>query len=80
MFPCGSYKEIFIAFFLVGYSLIWLISQKHNAVFPLAPLLVTDTVQSNGQIPQIVRRSSAEFPDTQKKVDTSEVQVSSYYS
>lgn len=47
---------------------------------PLAPLLVTGTVQSNGQIPLIVRRSSAEFPDTQKKVDTSEVQVSSYYS
>lgn len=68
---------MFTAFFLVGYSLIWLISQKHNTVFPLAPLLVTGTVQSNGQIPQMVRRSSAEFPDTQKKVDTSEVQVNS---
>ncbi|KFO63443.1 Amyloid beta A4 precursor protein-binding family B member 1-interacting protein, partial [Corvus brachyrhynchos] len=32
------------------------------------------TVQSNGEIPHMVRRSSAEFPDTQKKVDTSEVQ------
>ncbi|XP_032911785.1 amyloid beta A4 precursor protein-binding family B member 1-interacting protein [Catharus ustulatus] len=33
------------------------------------------TVQSNGQIPQSVRRFSAEFPDTQKKVDTSEAQA-----
>lgn len=77
VFPCGSCKEIFIAFFLVGYSLIWLISQKHNILFPLAPLLVTGTVQLNGQIPQSVCCSSAEFPDTQKKADASEAQVSS---
>ncbi|NXV44473.1 AB1IP protein, partial [Uria aalge] len=36
--------------------------------------LSAGAVQSNGQIPQIVRRSSAEFPETRKKVDTSEVQ------
>ncbi|NXP08703.1 AB1IP protein, partial [Thinocorus orbignyianus] len=31
-------------------------------------------VQSNGQIPQIVRHSSAELPETQKKVEASELQ------
>ncbi|NXT01864.1 AB1IP protein, partial [Jacana jacana] len=36
--------------------------------------LSAGAVQSNGQIPQIVRRSSAELPETQKKVDVSEVQ------
>ncbi|NWX21286.1 AB1IP protein, partial [Aegotheles bennettii] len=46
------------------------------AVEPAAPTgsLSAGAVQSNGQIPQIVRRSSAEFSETQKKVDTSEVQ------
>ncbi|KGL97707.1 Amyloid beta A4 precursor protein-binding family B member 1-interacting protein, partial [Charadrius vociferus] len=46
-------------------------------VEPAAPVgsLSAAAVQSNGQIPQIVRRSSAEFPETQKKVDTSEVQA-----
>ncbi|NWZ76789.1 AB1IP protein, partial [Poecile atricapillus] len=33
------------------------------------------TVQSNGQIPRSVPCSSAEFPDPQKKVDTSEAQA-----
>ncbi|KFQ01427.1 Amyloid beta A4 precursor protein-binding family B member 1-interacting protein, partial [Leptosomus discolor] len=43
---------------------------------PTAPAgsLSAGAVQSNGQVPQIVRRSSAEFPETQKKADTSEVQ------
>ncbi|NXG51857.1 AB1IP protein, partial [Psilopogon haemacephalus] len=31
-------------------------------------------VQTNGQIPQTLRRSSVEFPETQKKMDTSEGQ------
>ncbi|XP_009632835.1 amyloid beta A4 precursor protein-binding family B member 1-interacting protein isoform X2 [Egretta garzetta] len=41
---------------------------------PAAPAgsLSADAVQANGQIPQVVRRSSAEFPETQKQVDTSE--------
>ncbi|NWS67700.1 AB1IP protein, partial [Crotophaga sulcirostris] len=34
--------------------------------------LSAGAVQANGQVPQIVRRSSVEFPETQKKVDTSE--------
>ncbi|XP_074756198.1 amyloid beta A4 precursor protein-binding family B member 1-interacting protein [Athene noctua] len=34
--------------------------------------LSAGAVQSNGEIPQIVRRSSAEFSETQKKVDTLE--------
>ncbi|NXG65894.1 AB1IP protein, partial [Hemiprocne comata] len=43
---------------------------------PAAPAgsLSAGAVQSNGQIPQIVRRPSAEFSDSQKKVDTPEVQ------
>ncbi|KFZ60910.1 Amyloid beta A4 precursor protein-binding family B member 1-interacting protein, partial [Podiceps cristatus] len=36
--------------------------------------LSAGAVQPNGQIPQTVRPSSVEFPETQKKVDTSEVQ------
>uniref|UniRef100_A0A8C0I9A6 Amyloid beta A4 precursor protein-binding family B member 1-interacting protein n=1 Tax=Bubo bubo TaxID=30461 RepID=A0A8C0I9A6_BUBBB len=53
---------------------------NQGTVEPAAPAgsLSAGPVQSNGQIPQIVRRSSAEFPETQKKVDTLEVQVSSY--
>ncbi|NXW45683.1 AB1IP protein, partial [Nyctiprogne leucopyga] len=49
---------------------------NQGTVEPTAPAgsLSAGAVQSNGQIPQIVRRSSAEFPETQKKVDTSEVQ------
>ncbi|NWW85820.1 AB1IP protein, partial [Rhynochetos jubatus] len=41
---------------------------------PPAGSVSAGAVQSNGQIPQTVRRSSAEFPETQKKADTSEVQ------
>ncbi|NXP43645.1 AB1IP protein, partial [Heliornis fulica] len=37
-------------------------------------------VQSNGQIPQIVCRSSGELPETQRKVNASEVQVSNNVS
>ncbi|NWU48038.1 AB1IP protein, partial [Dromas ardeola] len=49
---------------------------NQGTVEPAAPAgsLSAGAVQSNGQIPQIVCRSSAEFPETQKKVDTSEVQ------
>ncbi|NXE87433.1 AB1IP protein, partial [Menura novaehollandiae] len=56
-----------------GLSSQWV---NQAVVEPAAPAgsSSADTVQSNGQVPQIVRRSSAEFPDTQKKVDTSEVQ------
>ncbi|KFQ47552.1 Amyloid beta A4 precursor protein-binding family B member 1-interacting protein, partial [Nestor notabilis] len=36
--------------------------------------LPAGAVQSNGQVPQIVCHSSAEFPETQKKASTSEVQ------
>ncbi|XP_065522681.1 amyloid beta A4 precursor protein-binding family B member 1-interacting protein [Lathamus discolor] len=39
--------------------------------------LPAGAVQSNGQVPQIVCHSSAEFPETQKKADTSEVQAKS---
>ncbi|KFQ73661.1 Amyloid beta A4 precursor protein-binding family B member 1-interacting protein, partial [Phaethon lepturus] len=54
---------------------------NQGTVEPDAPAgsLSAGAVQSNGQIPQIVRRSSAEFPGTQKKADTSEAQVSSYW-
>ncbi|XP_009976589.1 PREDICTED: amyloid beta A4 precursor protein-binding family B member 1-interacting protein [Tauraco erythrolophus] len=47
---------------------------NQGTVEPAAPAgsLSAGVVQSNGQIPQIVRPSSAEFPETQKKVDTSE--------
>ncbi|XP_014801781.1 PREDICTED: amyloid beta A4 precursor protein-binding family B member 1-interacting protein isoform X2 [Calidris pugnax] len=47
---------------------------NQGTVEPAAPAgsLSAGAVQSNGQIPQIVRRSSAEFPETQKKVDASE--------
>ncbi|KAM6314595.1 amyloid beta A4 precursor protein-binding family B member 1-interacting protein [Aegotheles albertisi] len=47
---------------------------NQGAVEPAVPAgsLSAGAVQSNGQIPQIVRRSSAEFSETQKKVDTSE--------
>ncbi|RMC04870.1 hypothetical protein DUI87_18044 [Hirundo rustica rustica] len=50
---------------------------NQKAVEPTAPAGSSSagTVQSNGQIPQSVRRLSAEFPDTQKKVDTSEAQA-----
>ncbi|NWS52652.1 AB1IP protein, partial [Chunga burmeisteri] len=49
---------------------------NQGTVEPAAPAgsLSAGAVQSNGQIPQIVRRSSAVFPETQKKEDTSEVQ------
>ncbi|KFO14312.1 Amyloid beta A4 precursor protein-binding family B member 1-interacting protein, partial [Balearica regulorum gibbericeps] len=55
---------------------------NQGTVEPAAPAgsLPAGAVQSNGQIPQIVRRSSAEFPESQKKVDTSEVQVSNNIS
>ncbi|KFR04115.1 Amyloid beta A4 precursor protein-binding family B member 1-interacting protein, partial [Opisthocomus hoazin] len=51
---------------------------NQGMVEPAAPAgsLSAGAVQANGQIPQIVRRASAEFPETQKKVDVSEVQVS----
>ncbi|XP_074430529.1 amyloid beta A4 precursor protein-binding family B member 1-interacting protein isoform X2 [Larus michahellis] len=47
---------------------------NQGTVEPAAPAgsLSAGAVQSNGRIPQIVRRSSAEFPETQKTVDTSE--------
>ncbi|KFV59385.1 Amyloid beta A4 precursor protein-binding family B member 1-interacting protein, partial [Tyto alba] len=50
---------------------------NQGTVEPAAPAgsLSAGAVQSNGQIPQIVHRSSAEFPETQKKMDMSEVQV-----
>ncbi|NXN56983.1 AB1IP protein, partial [Rynchops niger] len=49
---------------------------NQGTVEPAAPAgsLSAGAVQSNGRIPQIVRHSSAEFPETQKKVGTSEVQ------
>ncbi|NXX78446.1 AB1IP protein, partial [Urocolius indicus] len=49
---------------------------NQGTVEPAAPAgsLSAGAVQSNGQIPQIVQHSSAEFPEPQKKVDTSEVQ------
>ncbi|KFP28460.1 Amyloid beta A4 precursor protein-binding family B member 1-interacting protein, partial [Colius striatus] len=52
---------------------------NQGTVEPAAPAgsLSAGAVQSNGQIPQIVQHSSAEFPETLKKVDTPEVQVSS---
>ncbi|KFU96655.1 Amyloid beta A4 precursor protein-binding family B member 1-interacting protein, partial [Chaetura pelagica] len=51
---------------------------NQGTVEPAAPAgsLSAGAVQSNGQIPQIVRRPSAELSETQKKVDTSEVPVS----
>nr|XP_009916557.1 PREDICTED: amyloid beta A4 precursor protein-binding family B member 1-interacting protein isoform X2 [Haliaeetus albicilla] len=54
-----------------GLSLRW---TNQGMVEPAAPAgsFAAGAVQSNGQIPQIVRRSSAEFPETQKKVDTLE--------
>ncbi|KAM6087027.1 amyloid beta A4 precursor protein-binding family B member 1-interacting protein isoform 2-T2 [Chlamydotis macqueenii] len=47
---------------------------NQGTVEPAAPAgsLSAGAVQANGRIPQIVRPSSAEFPETQKKVDTSE--------
>ncbi|NXS62194.1 AB1IP protein, partial [Brachypteracias leptosomus] len=49
---------------------------NQETVEPAAPAgsLSAGAVQSNGQIPQIVRRSSVELLDTQKKVGTSEIQ------
>ncbi|KFV50954.1 Amyloid beta A4 precursor protein-binding family B member 1-interacting protein, partial [Gavia stellata] len=49
---------------------------NQGTVEPAAPAgsLSAGAVHANGQIPQSVRRSSAEFPEAQKKVDTSEVQ------
>ncbi|NXA12210.1 AB1IP protein, partial [Sapayoa aenigma] len=54
-----------------GLSSLW---ANQGTVEPTAPAgsSAAGTVQSNGQIPQIARRFSAEFPDTQKKVDASE--------
>ncbi|NWV84147.1 AB1IP protein, partial [Dasyornis broadbenti] len=57
-----------------GLSAQWANQKMVEAAAP-AGSSSAGTVQSNGQIPQIVRRSSAEFPDTKKKVDMSEVQV-----
>ncbi|XP_032566968.1 amyloid beta A4 precursor protein-binding family B member 1-interacting protein [Chiroxiphia lanceolata] len=59
-----------------GLSSLW---ANQVTVEPAAPAGSSSagTVQSNGQIPQITRRFSAEFPDTQKKVDTSEAQAKS---
>ncbi|NXF76078.1 AB1IP protein, partial [Sclerurus mexicanus] len=56
-----------------GLSSLW---TTQVTVEPAAPAGSSSagTVQSNGQVPQITRRLSAEFPDTQKKVDTSEAQ------
>lgn len=76
-FLAGSCKDVFIALFLVCYSLIWLRSWNCNTLSLLSPPLVTGALQANGQIPQIVR---TEFPETQKKMDASEAQVSSYYN
>ncbi|NXF43208.1 AB1IP protein, partial [Oceanites oceanicus] len=47
---------------------------NQGTVEPAAPegSLPAGAVQANGQIPQISHRSSREFPETQKKVDTSE--------
>ncbi|XP_061853249.1 amyloid beta A4 precursor protein-binding family B member 1-interacting protein isoform X2 [Colius striatus] len=47
---------------------------NQGTVEPAAPAgsLSAGAVQSNGQIPQIVQHSSAEFPETLKKVDTPE--------
>ncbi|NWI59042.1 AB1IP protein, partial [Calyptomena viridis] len=58
-----------------GLSSLW---AHQGMVEPAAPAGSSSagTVQTNGQIPQIARRFSAEFPDTQKNVDTSEVQSS----
>ncbi|KFQ26204.1 Amyloid beta A4 precursor protein-binding family B member 1-interacting protein [Merops nubicus] len=49
---------------------------NEETVEPATPVgsLAAGAVQSNGQIPQIVHRSSVEFPETQKQVATSEVQ------
>ncbi|NXD81759.1 AB1IP protein, partial [Halcyon senegalensis] len=49
---------------------------NQGTVEPAAPAgsSAAGAAQANGQIPQIVRRSSAEFPEPQKQVDTSEVQ------
>ncbi|XP_051658361.1 amyloid beta A4 precursor protein-binding family B member 1-interacting protein [Manacus candei] len=59
-----------------GLSSLW---ANQRTVEPAAPAGSSSagTVQSNGQIPQITRRFSAEFPDTQKKVGTSEAQAKS---
>ncbi|KFW70672.1 Amyloid beta A4 precursor protein-binding family B member 1-interacting protein, partial [Pygoscelis adeliae] len=66
----GNYK---CAVKKAGLSSRW---ANQGTVEPAAPAgsLSAGAVQANGQIPQIVRHSSAEFPETQKKVDTSEVQ------
>ncbi|KFM04787.1 Amyloid beta A4 precursor protein-binding family B member 1-interacting protein, partial [Aptenodytes forsteri] len=71
----GNYK---CAVKKAGLSSRW---ANQGTVEPAAPAgsLSAGAVQANGQIPQIDCRSGAEFPETQKKVDTSEVQVSSYY-
>ncbi|NXW63061.1 AB1IP protein, partial [Eurystomus gularis] len=52
---------------------------NQETVEPAAPAgsLSAGAVQSNGQIPQIVRRSSVELPETQKKVGPSEIQAKS---
>ncbi|NXJ00904.1 AB1IP protein, partial [Psophia crepitans] len=49
---------------------------NQGTVEPAAPAgsFSAGAVQSNGQIPQIVRPASAEFPETQNRADTSEVQ------
>ncbi|NWS96293.1 AB1IP protein, partial [Mionectes macconnelli] len=56
-----------------GLSSLW---ANQGTVEPAAPAGSSSagTVQSNGQIPQITHHFSAELPDTQKKVDTSEAQ------
>ncbi|NXP62338.1 AB1IP protein, partial [Chloropsis cyanopogon] len=57
-----------------GLSSLW---ANQKVVEPAAPAGSSSagTVQSNGQIPQSVHCSSAELPDTQRKVDTSEAQA-----
>ncbi|XP_051468111.1 amyloid beta A4 precursor protein-binding family B member 1-interacting protein [Apus apus] len=52
---------------------------NQGTVEPAAPagFLSAGVVQPNGQIPQIVHRPSAELSETQKKVDTPEVQAKS---
>ncbi|KAF1635136.1 UNVERIFIED_CONTAM: Amyloid beta A4 precursor protein-binding family B member 1-interacting protein, partial [Eudyptes pachyrhynchus] len=64
----GNYK---CAVKKAGLSSRW---ANQGTVEPAAPAgsLSAGAIQANGQIPQIVCHSSAEFPETQKKVDTSE--------
>ncbi|NWR71836.1 AB1IP protein, partial [Centropus unirufus] len=53
--------------------------KNQGMVEPAAPAgsLSAGAVQANGQIPQIARPSSAEFPEAQNKMDTSEAKSNS---